>query len=162
MRSDLVSWRPASKGDRPRHVPSGKCPTSRVLLRSDCREVTAGVPNAFIFSLWRCTRSTGGAAISLACTHLNCAIEMIPSRSVRPLGREAFRNPPLAVTAAEFLLDRHSPRKFSVAGVGRFSRLCVLMNPILPGAIHPDLAGEILENASLAARTVPRRHKRRT
>jgi hypothetical protein len=29
------------------------------------------------------------------------------------------------------------------------------MNPILPGAIHPDHAGEILENTSLAARTIP-------
>jgi hypothetical protein len=46
--------------------------------------------------------------------------------------------------------------------LGRFSRLCVLMNPILPGAIHPDLAGDILENTSLVARTVPRQHKRRT
>jgi hypothetical protein len=27
----------------------------------------------------------------------------------------------------------------------RPSRLCVLMNPILPGAIHQDLAGEILK-----------------
>jgi hypothetical protein len=34
-----------------------------------------------------------------------------------------------------------------------FSRLCVLMNPILPGAIHRDHAGEMFENTSLA---VPR------
>jgi hypothetical protein len=33
------------------------------------------------------------------------------------------------------------------------------MNPILPGAIHPDQAGEILKNTSLVAGTIPRRHK---
>jgi hypothetical protein len=38
----------------------------------------------------------------------------------------------------------------SVAVEFRLSRLCVLMNPILPGAIHPDLAGEMLENTALA------------
>jgi len=37
----------------------------------------------------------------------------------------------------------------------RLSRLCVLMNPNLPGAIHQDLAGYIIDLATLAGRTVP-------
>jgi hypothetical protein len=36
--------------------------------------------------------------------------------------------------------------------VERPFRLCVLINPILPGAIHRDHAGENLENLALAAR----------
>jgi hypothetical protein len=34
----------------------------------------------------------------------------------------------------------------------RFSRLCVLINPVLPEAIHRDHAGEMLENPTLVAR----------
>lgn len=43
----------------------------------------------------------------------------------------------------------------------RLSRLCVLMNPNLPGAIRLDLAGYIIELAVFAGRTVPgwRKHK---
>jgi hypothetical protein len=45
-------------------------------------------------------------------------------------------------------------------GRQRFSRLCVLMNPCPAGrAIHPDRAGEMLENTTLAVRTVPGRDK---
>jgi hypothetical protein len=43
-------------------------------------------------------------------------------------------------------------RPVSVVGAERPSRLCVLINPILPRAIHRDQAGEILENLALAAR----------
>jgi hypothetical protein len=37
------------------------------------------------------------------------------------------------------------------------SRLCVLINPILPCAIHRDHAGEMPENTSLAARNNPQK-----
>jgi hypothetical protein len=67
---------------------------------------------------------------------------MLPKRSLRPVGREEFRISPQPSVAARLEIDRHIPRGLSIAGVGRLSRLCVLMNPILPGAIHPDLAGE--------------------
>ena len=33
---------------------------------------------------------------------------------------------------------------------------------VLPGAIHPDLAGEMFETTALAFPTVPERHKRQT
>ncbi len=40
---------------------------------------------------------------------------------------------------------QRTPRIFLVAGVGRSSRLCVLMNPILPGAVHADLPAKYLK-----------------
>src|SRR5208283_2589622 len=40
-------------------------------------------------------------------------------------------------------------RPVSVVGAERPSRLCVLINPILPGAIHRDQAGEILKKILL-------------
>ena len=51
----------------------------------------------------------------------------------------------------------HMPRatEFNRCERERPSRLCVLINPILPGAIHRDHAGEILENLALAARNNP-------
>jgi hypothetical protein len=39
-----------------------------------------------------------------------------------------------------------SPAAIPSRGEDRFSPLCLLMNPILPGAVHPDLAGEKTEN----------------
>jgi hypothetical protein len=36
------------------------------------------------------------------------------------------------------------------------------MNPILPGAIHPDLAGEMLETNALAFWIIPVLRKSRT
>ena len=42
-------------------------------------------------------------------------------------------------------------RPVAVAGAERLSRLSVLINSILPGAIHRDLSGEMFQNLSLAA-----------
>ncbi len=41
------------------------------------------------------------------------------------------------------------PQRQFVVGVERSGRLCVLMNPILPGAVQRDLAGEIFKNIVL-------------
>jgi hypothetical protein len=53
------------------------------------------------------------------------------------------------------LRHRESLRQMSVAEEFRLSRLCVLMNPILPVAIHPDLAGEMPETNALAVQDSP-------
>lgn len=46
-------------------------------------------------------------------------------------------------------------RPVSVVGAERPSRLCVLINPILPRAIHRDQAGENLEILLLQPETIP-------
>jgi hypothetical protein len=53
-------------------------------------------------------------------------------------------------------------RPASVVGAERPSRLCVLIIPILPGAIHRDQAGEILYNLALAARNNAKLFRGRT
>jgi hypothetical protein len=51
---------------------------------------------------------------------------------------------------------RRLRRPVSVVGAERPSRLCVLIIPILPGAIHRDHAGEILQNLALTAGSYPK------
>jgi len=52
-------------------------------------------------------------------------------------------------------------RQVSVAGVERFSRLCVLMNPNPAGrTVHPDLAGVIPEKTFSCGPDFPGGHKR--
>jgi len=46
-------------------------------------------------------------------------------------------------------------RPVSVVEAERPSRLCVLIIPILPGAIHRDHAGEILTDLALTAESNP-------
>ena len=66
-------------------------------------------------------------------------------------GAELSSEDPMPILRPKPLRHRESLRQVKVAGEFRLSRLCVLMNPILPGAIHPDLAGEMPENNALAA-----------
>jgi hypothetical protein len=147
MRSDPDSWRPALWGDEPRQVPSGTSPTGSMLQQSDCREGAAGTPNDLIVPLERRARSTGEAAIPMVRIKSDAAIEisMYPSHSGRPVGRQACRNSLVPLSAAGLEIYRRTPRIFLLAWVGRSSRLCVLMNPILPGAIHANLPAKYLK-----------------
>ena len=96
-----------------------------------------GVPGDRSTSLgWKFAKKTGGAVPSLASAQPIRAMEAgktspdTPARLVQLVRRQRYRGP---------------QRLVFVAGVERLSRLCVLMNPILPGAVHLDLAGEMLK-----------------
>ena len=79
-----------------------------------------------------------------------------PSGAIWP-GIDSPENSARRVQLVHCQRYRNPRRQVFVAGMKRFSRLCVLMNPYPAGrSIHPDLAGYILEKTSSPAdRTVP-------
>jgi len=93
-----------------------------------------GVPGDRSWSLGWLTEAVLPLAIEQVhrATGLGEKIPETSERLVQLVRRQRYRGP---------------RRQVSVAGVERFSRLCVLMNPNPAGrAVHQDLAGEMLEN----------------
>jgi hypothetical protein len=110
--------------DHPRRVSGETSRTSSKVWRSDCKEPPVSVTD----KIDRSFRPS-------ACTGSCCA---------KGAGRSSPGISALSMQRAVRSRSGGSRRQFAV-GVERSGRLCVLMNPILPGAIQSDLAGVILK-----------------
>jgi hypothetical protein len=90
-----------------------------------------------------------------------CAVWPEADAGKTPVGRTAFAFFDRFARFARSLQSasrepcRMFRRPVSVVGAERPSRLCVLINPILPRAIHRDQAGENLEILLLRPETIP-------
>jgi hypothetical protein len=130
--------------------PKQKSRSSSGLWQSDRREsvaACAGIPNRRTSSVLGDNGNLAGEPVrlNLFAGKLRAAEE----------GSELPEMPARSLEGANCEPGCDTPRPNPVAGVARSSRLCVLINPILPGAVHRDLAGESLELSFLAARTNP-------
>lgn len=116
-------WPPVTGGET-RGISRRASRTSSKVRRSVCREFVANVAEVL------------GRAVRPLARAWSCRVSGAEKTSSRARARSMQRS--------ERQWRRSPSRPIFVAGVGRLSRLCVLMNPILPGAIPRDLAGEIL------------------
>jgi hypothetical protein len=148
----VSSPRPAQRGGEPWRS-SGK--TSCTIRKPDCREIVAnlaGEPGDRSRSLGLQIRTPGGAVPTVA-----------SARSCRAIGHAQGipKTPARPVQLIRCQLLRGPRRQVFVAGVERFSRLCVLMNPCPAGrAVHRDLPAKYFKKSWLLRTGIFRRNAR--